>query len=124
MKSPNSRQEQRLRSELISSNLALLEGRGCLAAVLKAEGIRLDNAYVIDWIPEQGEDIYFVLASLEEVCVIEIPRDHGTSRIEKRILSAYRKICTKNQKRKVAIALSLLAANERVPFESRVVRRP
>ncbi|WP_165245153.1 hypothetical protein [Paludisphaera soli] len=44
---------------------------------LRSRGVDLATAFVLDWIPEQGEDIYTVLDGDLRVLVVELPRGDG-----------------------------------------------
>ncbi len=50
-----------------------------LACVLRKEFDGLRSAYVLHWIPEQGEDIYEVVVGPETLAVIEIPKPELSS---------------------------------------------
>ncbi len=66
-----------IEQSLIRSSKLLLEGKTNqrLLNVLLAEFGNIDQAFVIDWIPEQGEDIYTVVIPPDTVTIVEISRD-------------------------------------------------
>lgn len=67
--------EDDIRQRLSASNAALRAGRDpLLRAALLDSGVDLATAYVLDWIPEQSEDIYTVLDGTQQVLTIEVPR--------------------------------------------------
>lgn len=68
-----------LRAELLRSMELLLSGRTnpTLLKVLRAHWPWLKRAFVVYWIPEQGEDIYWVLVDSDQVAVVEVPRVVG-----------------------------------------------
>ena len=71
-----------IEQSLIHSSKLLLEGhtnRRLLEAILSEFG-NLSEAFVIDWIPEQGEDIYTVVIPPDTVAIVEISRDDRVSR--------------------------------------------
>ena len=60
--------ERQIRDELVRSNLALQDGsHGPLVAALQGANANLANSYVLNWIPEQAEDIYTVLIEMGAV---------------------------------------------------------
>src|SRR5262245_33929307 len=68
-----------LKAELLRSMELLLSGRTSLTLlkVLRAHWPWLKRAFVIYWIPDQGEDLYWVLVDSEQVAVVEVPRFVG-----------------------------------------------
>jgi hypothetical protein len=68
--------EDRLRDELLRSNAALRAAHQTptLQALLQDRGVDLATAFVIDWVPEQSEDIYTVLNGNRQVLTIELSR--------------------------------------------------
>jgi hypothetical protein len=61
---------------LVRSNALLLHGDGNteLRDLLLRECPALSSAYIVDWIPEQAEDIYTVVVDGDTILVAEIPR--------------------------------------------------
>lgn len=112
MKLIGSRMEQQMREELLRSNRSLQDGStgGALVGVLQAANFDVTGAYVLNWIPEQAEDIYVVLAESGEILIAEIPRGAGQAHVERRELADYAKKCTKVQRLKIAVAQDLLAS--------------
>lgn len=111
MKLIGSMVERKMREELIRSNFAFRDGTydPRLIDVLNAANVDLDRAYVLNWIPEQAEDIYTVLVSPVEVLVIEVPREQGEAQVERQSLDAYSAKCSKHQRMKIAVAQDQLA---------------
>jgi len=72
--------EAEIEHSLLWSKKMLLEGQTNrrLLDVLLSEFRNLEQAFVIDWIPEQGEDIYTIAVSEEIIATVEIPRDENT----------------------------------------------
>ena len=71
--------DREIEQSLIRSSKLLLEGhtnRRLLEAILSEFG-NLSKAFVIDWIPEQGEDIYTVVVPPDTVAIVEVSRDDG-----------------------------------------------
>jgi hypothetical protein len=111
MKLTLSRSDQQMREELVRSNLTLQDGSNQrLANILDSEGVNVCKAYVLNWIPEQAEDIYSVLVSAGEVITVEVPRGDGATLVEREDLARYESKCSKVQKIKIAIARELQIA--------------
>ena len=111
MKLIGSRSEQQMREELIRSNLSLRDGGyGQLPNALEAANVNIAGAYILNWIPDQAEDIYAVLVSPVEVVTVEIPRSEGQVLLERERLAKYESKCSKTQRLKIAVALDLLAS--------------
>jgi hypothetical protein len=65
------------RRHLLQSSANLLVSNDALGLALRHFFPELKLAFVMNWIPEQGEDIYWVLISSTEVAEVEIPRGIG-----------------------------------------------
>jgi hypothetical protein len=65
-----------LRKNLLNSMAQIFSGatNPLLLGALKNEFPRLSFALVVYWIPEQAEDIYWLIIDLDRVAVVEIPR--------------------------------------------------
>lgn len=70
-----SKQEQEVRNELINSHKTLFGG-GSDERLLKVLKLYFDmkTAYILNWIPEQGEDLYTLLINTDMIARIEISR--------------------------------------------------
>jgi len=111
MKLIGSRTEQRMREDLVRSNLALQDGSyGRLAKALESANVNVAGAYVLHWIPEQGEDIYTVLVSAGEVVTVEMPRGEGQVLLDREEVAEYEGKCSKIQRLKIAVGLDLLVS--------------
>ncbi len=66
------------------------------------------NAYIVDYVPEEAEDIYVVMATPDEVLVIEVPRLEGPALVERKPLSEYLERKTKASRRRLEMARSLI----------------
>lgn len=111
MKLIGSPTEQQMREELVRSNRSLQDGSyGRLVDALQSENVNVAGAYVLNWIPEQAEDIYEVLVSAREVVIVEVPRDSGQLLVEREDLVKYEGKCSKIQRLKIAVARELLAS--------------
>ncbi|WP_233833537.1 hypothetical protein [Paraburkholderia sp. ZP32-5] len=66
-----------IRHDLLQSSASLLAGNetDALGIALRHLFPGIAYAFVLHWIPEQAEDIYWVLVSPTEVAEIEVPRD-------------------------------------------------
>jgi hypothetical protein len=107
--------EDHLREELTVSNAALRAGSGnpALCAALLSFGADPKTALVLDWIPEQSEDIYIVLDGIRRVLTIELPR--GESGMPPAVtvvpFATFRESIVKGSRQvrlKFAVALALL----------------
>ena len=106
-----SRTEQEMREELVRSNLTLQDGSyGRLVEALESADVNVARAYVLNWIPEQAEDIYVVLASAGEVVKVEVPRGEGQVLLEREELAKYEGKCSKVQRLKIAVARDLFGS--------------
>lgn len=96
--------------------MMLMEGRTSrrLLEALLAEFGSVEQAFVIHWIPEQGEDIYTVAVPPNTIATVEIPRDQSllVPPIEKVPFDQYlrhSKHMTKSIKRKLSHVRDLWA---------------
>lgn len=105
--------QQRIREDLIRSSLALRNGsQRRLAETLESEKINLAETYILEWIPEQAEDIYVVIVPRHEILTVEVPRGDGPVTVKKEGLANYEAKCSKTQRRLLAIALNLQNATK------------
>ncbi|PCE27954.1 hypothetical protein BWP39_05460 [Paraburkholderia acidicola] len=67
-----------IRQDLLQSSASLLAGNeaDALGGALRRFFPKLSHAFVVHWIPEQAEDIYWVLVSRTDIAEIEIPRSN------------------------------------------------
>jgi hypothetical protein len=77
MKKSATPSDQEIELELIKSQKSLYEGKNGITLIntLKSKFPQAHGFYLLNWIPEQGEDIFWVLVSPEIVAVVEILRD-------------------------------------------------
>jgi hypothetical protein len=110
MKLIGSRSEQQMRDELVRSNHSLQNGTHgqALVAALESANVNLARAYVLDWIPEQAEDIYDVLVSRDDVLIVEVSRESNEVQLERQSLAVYKAKCSKVQRLKIIVAQDLL----------------
>lgn len=100
--------EQREREELLASNAKLRRRDGALAAALEAAGADLATSYVLEWIPDQGEDLYVVLMGCDRIVRVELVRSTGAVvTLEQASLDEYRPE-TKPARLRLAVALDLV----------------
>ncbi|MFY0256534.1 hypothetical protein ACDQ55_21585 [Chitinophaga sp. 30R24] len=88
MKLIGSRTEQEFREELMKSNQSLFSSDGDqrLLEVLKKLYPQMLTAYIIHWIPEQGEDLYKILINDDVIAKIELSHDNVVAPIVESIL--------------------------------------
>lgn len=89
--------------------------RGALRKTLESIS---PNLYVLNWVPEQGEDLYDILVDGTQVACAEIPRAGVSGERKCRVLTlaAYiheRRGMAKPDRRKLEVALQLAAAARR-----------
>jgi hypothetical protein len=107
--------EDDLREQLSASNASLREGGGspALRAALIACGVDPTTAFVLDWIPEQGEDIYTVLDGTRRVLTVELPRGEagGPSGVKAVPFADFRASIARGSRRRrlqFAVAMAML----------------
>jgi hypothetical protein len=66
--------EQRERAQLRASHARLVSGQ-YPAPALKSIGVDPRTAYIIDWIPDQTEDLFIILVGADRVVGLEVPKD-------------------------------------------------
>ena len=75
--------EDDIRRRLSASNAACRDGGNpSLRAALLSSGVDLATAFVLQWVPEQAEDIYTVLDGTRRMLTIELPRGEASGPIE------------------------------------------
>lgn len=111
MKLIGSKTEQEIRQLLIKSNQLLFksEGKKRLLEVIKRSFPEMKAAYILEWIPEQGEDIYTLLINDSTVTEIEMYRnDHkGEAMVQTIAMRQYLKGLSKQDQIKLAVSLDL-----------------
>ncbi|MFC6549110.1 hypothetical protein ACFQBN_20820 [Cohnella cellulosilytica] len=109
-----SKTEQDLRKQLIESNKLLFEGQGnkSLLKALEKYYPEMKTAYILHWIPEQGEDIYKVLVN--DSTIVEVELDRNDIAVEPLVstisISQYRQGLSKHSQIKLEVALDLVQA--------------
>jgi hypothetical protein len=117
-----STQEQNFRKELIESHTALFQkGKNKrILNILKANFNEMKTAYIINWVPEQGEDFYTILVDLNIIVKVEIGRYNHDEEpiIEIFKLQEYEKGLSKVSQIKLAVAMDLaridIGSNDKV----------
>jgi hypothetical protein len=111
MKLIGSKTEQEIREQLLTSNKSLLheeEGKRLLN-VLNQSFPMMTTAYILHWIPEQGEDFYKILINDSLIVDIEVNKiDQSIASIIKvEQISNYRLGLSKINQIKLAVAMDL-----------------
>ncbi|MDD4403045.1 MAG: hypothetical protein PHI24_14665 [Desulfitobacteriaceae bacterium] len=110
-----SKQEQEFRNELLMSHKALFEddSGNRLLRVLKMHFKGFKTAYIINWIPEQGEDLYTVLIDTDMIAKVEVSRiTHNNEPIVETFkLKEFQKGLSKLSQIKLAVAVDLAQKN-------------
>ena len=106
-----SKQEQEFRNELIMSHKALFEddSGNRLLRVLKMYFEGFKTAYIINWIPEQGEDLYTVLIDTDMIAKVEVSKiaQNDEAIVETFKLKEFERGLSKLSQIKLAVALDL-----------------
>jgi hypothetical protein len=105
-----SKTEKEFRELLIKSNYSLfndIKEKGFLD-FLKNHFPEMTSAYIVDWIPEQGEDIYKILINDDLIVEIEKVREtNETSILNSMSVNDYKKRLSKINQIKLAVAIDL-----------------
>lgn len=111
MKLVGSKTEQDFREILIKSHNLLFEGNSFqqLLPLLKSGFPDLKTVYIINHIPEQGEDSYIVLVNLDIIAMIEINHNSQDENaiLETMNVNKFNKGMSKMEQIKLAVALDL-----------------
>ncbi len=112
MKLVDSLQEKQFRAELSRGHHSLFheETGARLLAFLKEKFGQLKTAYVLQWIPEQGEDICTILVNDDVIAELEVPRIDPAGEplmLRTTTMAEYAKRLTKIDQIKLAVALDL-----------------
>ena len=95
MKLTGTKTENYFREKLICSHKSLYEDedKSRILHSLKESHPEMKTAYVLEWIPDQGEDIYIILIDSEVIAKIEVDRFDMTIKpsIEEVSISRYKK---------------------------------
>lgn len=113
----NSEKRELIRRELLqtSEQLCSKSNQSGLGLVLRGILPTLEKAFVLRWIPEQAEDIYWVLTSTTEIMKVEIPRslpsDDEHTLLQAMDVATFRqKPLSREVREKLEIALELMRA--------------
>ncbi|KPZ67461.1 hypothetical protein AN944_04062 [Shewanella sp. P1-14-1] len=110
MKLIGSKAEREFREELINSNVSLNTDGKRLNYILKNAGYDVSNSYVLNYIPEQCEDIYVLLISGSYVLHVEVDKfdsqvEPAFERVE---LNDYLHSLSKKHQIQMAVAMDLV----------------
>lgn len=115
MKLIGSKTEQDIRKQLVKSNELLFksEENKRLLEVIRSIYPEMKAAYIIDWIPEQGEDIYKLLINDNIILVIELDRLNVEIEpiVELKTIPQYLQGLSKYNQIKLGVALDLAKKN-------------
>ncbi|MFP7492963.1 hypothetical protein SFC66_04165 [Terribacillus saccharophilus] len=111
MKLIGSKTEQDIRDQLKKSNESLFNDNDKirLLMVLRNQYPEMKSAYIIHWIPEQGEDIYRILINDNIIAEVELDRldPNADPIIESKSVNAYKLGLNKQNQLKLAVAIDL-----------------
>lgn len=72
MKLIGSKMESDFRKQLVASNQGLVSTDSRLGQAIRSRGHRVENAYVLHWIPDQTEEISLVLVEGNKLLSVEL----------------------------------------------------
>ncbi|MGG4394580.1 hypothetical protein ABEX25_09800 [Paenibacillus thiaminolyticus] len=111
MKLIGSKQEQDFRKELEGSNIvSAQDGKAeAILNVLRNTFGEIKSAYILNWTPEQGEDIFTILVDLDKIAKVEISRVNPSEvpLIETFNLKDFQRKLSKIFQIKLAVAIDL-----------------
>ncbi len=115
MKFLGSKIEREFREQLKISNRSLFRSEKSkpLLKLLTENFPEMKTAYVVGWIPEQGEDLFTILINDDIIAVVELDRvDSGVEPIIDRLsIEAYIHGLKKINRIKLAVAIDLARAD-------------
>jgi hypothetical protein len=106
--------EQEFREQLINSHFSLFNDKSKLRLLnILKNFIDTKSAYIIDWIPEQGEDIYTILNNSDIIAIVELDRLNQELEPVLNTLSIneFKKGLSKINQIKLAVAIDLAMNN-------------
>lgn len=113
MKLIGSNLEKQAREELERSHQSLFydEANSRLLNSIKSEFPDMHSAYVLDWVPEQGEDIFTVLVDSDAVAIFELTRSgcEVAKASSVKAVSDYQDSLRRNKQVKLLVALQLVS---------------
>lgn len=106
-----------VRSELLrtAEQLCSKTEPSALGLLLRGYFPDLERAFILEWVPEQAEDIYWVLVGPNEIAEIEVPRpepseEKPVSLHELDVATYRRKPHSRQVREKLEMALELVRA--------------
>ena len=115
MTARNSKKRALIERELLvaSEQLCSKNAQSGLGFALRSYVPTLECAFLLEWVPEQAEDIYWVLTGFNEIVKVEVPRgrsnDEEPALLQKMDVATYReKRHSREVREKLEIALELL----------------
>ncbi|MCP3808129.1 hypothetical protein NLX78_12900 [Paenibacillus sp. Lou8.1] len=117
MKLIGSKQEQDFRKELADCNIIVAQGdkEKAILNVLRTIFGEIKTAYILNWTPEQYEDIFTILIDLDKIAKVEISRINHLEApiIETFTLKDFQKGLSKIFQIKLAVAIDLAKKDHR-----------
>ena len=111
MKLLGSKKEQDFREALVASKITLSQDDkvNALFKVLKTILGEFKTGYILNWTPEQDEDIYIILVNLDKIAKVEISRINSLEEpvVEIFNLKDFKKGLSKVFQVKLAVAIEL-----------------
>ncbi|WP_157025568.1 hypothetical protein [Paraburkholderia heleia] len=104
--------KEELRKQMLEDSASLQADDSLLGKTLRSIFPHMSRAFVLQWIPEQAEDIYWVLVGRESIVTIEIPRTisaDASPSVKLTTVDKYReRRISKITREKLEMALSLI----------------
>ena len=105
--------KEALRLELREHSVSLLAGGSVLGNALREVLPDPECAIVLQWVPEQAEDIYWILVGPDDIAIVEIPRNSNSEPacplIQRTTVERYReRRLSKVTREKLELALGMI----------------
>jgi hypothetical protein len=101
-----SRTEQQIRDLLIESNLGLQNSEygNELTRALHEEQVDLRTAYILNWLPEQAEDIFDILHGGPDIIIVKVSRAGAPTTTTRSTVDLY--LAGKSKARQLTLAVA------------------
>lgn len=114
MKLIGSKTEQEIREQLIRSNQSFFKSEEDkrLIEVVKYEYPEMKTAYIIYWIPEQDEDIYYILINDRLISIIDLNRNNYEVKPVVKTLTVKQYLQGLSKQKQITLAVALDLAQQ------------
>jgi hypothetical protein len=105
-----SRTRRQIRDLLIESNLGLQNSEygNELDRALHEENVDLRTAYILNWLPEQAEDIYDILHSGPDIIIVKVSRAGAPTTVARNTVDFYLEGKSTSKQLTLAVAQELV----------------